>query len=102
MSTTSALSKAFGVVAVLMAGSLAGILIGSGMDQFAAAGLSQAGWLAFRDTNSWVFPTIMPWVFNGTLIVLIVASVLAEAKWPLVLWRGRRALRRRYFRDRED
>jgi hypothetical protein len=84
MYASIAVRKGFGVLAVLMTGMLAGILFGSGMDQFAAAGLPESGWLSFRNVNSWVFPTIMPWVFNGTLLALIVATVLARTSARLL------------------
>jgi hypothetical protein len=52
MPTAFAVGRVFGAVAVLMAGTVAGSLIGSRMDHFAAAGLPERGWLAFRRQQS--------------------------------------------------
>ena len=61
-----------------MIGTLAGILIGSGMGQYAVTGLPKEVWLAFRETNAWISPRVMPWIFNGSLLTLVIASVLAK------------------------
>lgn len=75
-------AKGFGVFALLMIGMLASMLLGSGMDQFAAAEMEEANWLAYRDVRGWVFPTIMPWIFNGSLPALIVVAALARDRSP--------------------
>jgi hypothetical protein len=83
MSASIAVRKGVAVFAVILIGMLAGILAGSGMDQLAVTRLPLAEWLAFRGSTAWVFPTTMPWIFNGTLLVLLIAAVLARgaARW---------------------
>jgi hypothetical protein len=86
MSASIAVRKGVAVFATLMVGTLAGILLGSGMDQLAVTRLPLAEWPAFRASTAWVFPTTMPWIFNGTLLVLLLAAVLVRrgARWLFV------------------
>jgi uncharacterized membrane protein len=73
----------FAIFAVLLLGLLAGILVGTGMDHFVATGLPAKSWTAWRQVNGWVFPTIMPWIFNVTLLVSAAAAVFnrGRARW---------------------
>jgi hypothetical protein len=66
------------IVAVLAIGLLAGILIGTGMDHYAARSLPERGWVEWRQVNGWVFPRIMPYIFNGTALALIVAAIMTR------------------------
>jgi uncharacterized membrane protein len=77
------LTSPIALFAVLSLGLLAGILVGTGMDQYAAAGLPEAASVGWRQVRSWVFPTIMPWVFNITLLLQIAAAIGcgARSRW---------------------
>jgi uncharacterized membrane protein len=77
------LPRILALFAVVFLGLLAGILVGTGMDQYAAAGLPEDAWVGWRQVRSWVFPTIMPWVFNITLLLQIAAAIVcgARSRW---------------------
>jgi hypothetical protein len=71
------------ITSVFAIGLLAGLLVGTGMDHYMAGGLPEAAWVTWRQTRSWVFPAIMPWFFNLTLLLLVAASIVngGRARW---------------------
>jgi uncharacterized membrane protein len=71
------------ILAMVSVGLLAGIMLGTGMGQYAGRSLPEANWTLEHQTTDSLFRKVMPVFFNATAILLIAASVLAKggARW---------------------
>jgi hypothetical protein len=83
MTVPVGLRSSVAVLAVLAIGLLAGILLGTGMDQYAARDLPEESWTLWAHAGAKIFPRIMPWVFNITFLALLAAAVVNRglARW---------------------
>jgi len=67
------------VLTVVAVGLLAGIMLGTGMGQFAGRNLPEANWTLEHQTTDALFRKVMPVFFNATAILLIAASALSKS-----------------------
>jgi Domain of unknown function (DUF1772) len=67
------------VLTVVAVGQLAGIMLGTGMGQFAGRNLPEANWTLEHQTTDALFRKVMPVFFNATGILLIAASALSKS-----------------------
>ena len=70
-------------LAVLFAGLVAGLLLGTAVDHQQLSVLDAANWTLARQSIDSVFSRVLPWVWNGTLILLLVAGFLnrGASRW---------------------
>jgi uncharacterized membrane protein len=71
------------VLAVVSVGLLAGLMLGTGMEQYTLRALPEAHWTLEHQTMDALFRRVMPSFFNVTAILVITASILAKgaARW---------------------
>jgi uncharacterized membrane protein len=77
------LRRSIQVLAVVMVGLIAGLMLGTGIEQHSLRALSASAWVTEHQVmDSW-FRVIMPPYWNGTALVLLVAAVLSrgQARW---------------------
>ena len=63
-------------MAVLFTGLVAGLLVGTAMEQTRLTMLPAGQWLASRQVIDALFGRAMPWFWNATLLLLIAAAVV--------------------------
>ena len=66
------------IVAVVLTGLIAGLMLGTGMDQYANQQLSGSAWTTEHQAVDSLFRRVMPTVFNGTVVVLLLATWAAR------------------------
>ncbi len=71
-----ALRKPVTFLSVLLAGLVAGLLLGTAMEQQQLTVLDAANWTLARQSIDSVFSRVLPWVWNSTLILLFLAGFL--------------------------
>ena len=83
----SRLRRSVNFVAVLAAGLVAGLLLGTAMEQGQLTVLDAANWTLARQSIDSVFSRVLPWVWNTTLILLFVAAYLnaRRSRWLFLL-----------------
>jgi uncharacterized membrane protein len=67
------------MLAVVAVGLLAGIMLGTGMGQYAGRNLPEANWTLEHQSADALFRKVMPVFFNATAILLIAASALSRS-----------------------
>jgi uncharacterized membrane protein len=70
-------------VGVVLVGLIAGLLVGTAMEQHTLRNLSGPAWVAARHSIDALFSRVMPWVWNATLMILLVAAGVnaGRARW---------------------
>ncbi len=83
------------VVAVLLVGFVAGLLVGTAMEQKTLEVLEGDAWVTARHSTDAVFSRVLPWWWNGSLPLLFFAAHLraGTGRWMFVgsggcCWRG--------------
>ena len=73
-------------VAVLLVGLMAGLLLGTAMEQGTLRVLDGAGWITARHGTDALFGRVLPWFWNTTLLLLFFAGTLhrGQARWMFV------------------
>ncbi len=73
-------------LAVLLVGLIAGLLLGTAMEQGTLRVLDGAGWVTARHGTDALFGRVLPWFWNTTLVLLFVAGYLqrGQARWMFV------------------
>jgi len=66
------------VVAVVLTGLVAGLMVGTGLDQYANEQLSATAWTTEHQVVDSLFRHVMPTLFNGTVVVLLLATWAAR------------------------
>lgn len=81
MSLTLIASVSF--AAVLLAGLIGGLLLGTAIEQHTLKVLPGPWWLTARHSTDAVFSRLLPWLWNGTLLLLFAAAYLNRdgARW---------------------
>ena len=74
----SPVKKFICVTAVLLTGLLAGLMLGTAMDQYAAHLLSASAWITGHQITDAFFRRVLPTFFNLTLLTLIAATFAAR------------------------
>ncbi len=71
------------VLAVVLVGLIAGLLVGTAIEQKTLLVLNPAAWTIARHSTDAVFSRLLPWWWNSTLILLFVAAYLnrGAARW---------------------
>ncbi len=69
--------------AVLLAGLIGGLLLGTAIEQHTLKVLSGSSWLTARHSTDAVFSRLLPWLWNATLLLLLGAAYLnhGSARW---------------------
>ena len=67
------------ILAVVAVGLLAGIMLDTGMGQFAGRNLPEANWTLEHQATDALFRKVMPAFFNATAILLIAAAALSKS-----------------------
>ena len=69
--------------AVLFAGLIGGLLLGTAIEQHTLKVLSGASWIIARHSTDAVFSKLLPWLWNATLLLLFAATYLnhGSARW---------------------
>lgn len=70
------------VVAVLFSRLIAGLLVGTAMEQSRLSVLPAESWLASRHSIDALFSRAMPWFWNTTLLLLLAAAALNRGTPP--------------------
>ena len=80
------LVDAVSFVAVLLVGLMAGLLLGTAMEQGTLRVLDGAGWITARHGTDALFGRVLPWAWNTTLLLLFFAGYLqrGQARWMFV------------------
>ena len=70
-------------LAVVFAGLIGGLLLGTAIEQHTLRVLDGRAWLTARHSTDAVFSRLLPWVWNTTLLLLLFAGYLnrGEARW---------------------
>ena len=70
-------------LAVVFAGLIGGLLLGTALEQHTLRVLDGQAWLTARHSTDALFSRLLPWVWNSTLLLLLFASYLnrGEARW---------------------
>ncbi len=70
-------------LAVVFAGVIGGLLLGTAIEQHTLRVLDGRAWLTARHSTDAVFSRLLPWVWNTTLLLLLFAAYLnrGEARW---------------------
>jgi uncharacterized membrane protein len=77
------LSGSVQMLAVFMVGLIAGLMVGTGIEQHSLRALSASAWVTEHQVmDSW-FRVIMPPYWNATALVLVIAAFLSrgQARW---------------------
>lgn len=77
------LSGGVQMLAVIMVGLIAGLMLGTGIEQHSLRALSASAWVTEHQVmDSW-FRVIMPPYWNATALVLVIAAFLSrgQARW---------------------
>ena len=71
------------LLACILTGLIAGLMLGTGMEQHTLVALSPSAWTTEHQTMDALFSRVMPIFWNGTIIVLLVATFLnrGSARW---------------------
>jgi hypothetical protein len=71
------------IMAVMLTGLVAGLMVGTGMDQYASQQMSGPTWTNAHQAIDALFGRVMPILFNGTIAVLLVATwaALGTGRW---------------------
>jgi uncharacterized membrane protein len=71
------------LLAVLLVGLIAGLLVGTAIDHHRLTVLDAAAWTAARQSIDGVFSRLLPWWWNTTLILLFFAAYLnrGRSRW---------------------
>ena len=71
------------VFAVVLIGLLAGLMLGTGMQNFTYRHLGATGWVEQHQAQDALFRRVMPTFFNVTLLLLAAAAVVSRgaARW---------------------
>ena len=74
------------VGAVLLVGLIAGLLLGTAMEQKTLEVLDGAAWITARHSTDAVFSLVLPWWWNGSLLLLFWAAYLrvGVGRWLFV------------------
>ena len=69
--------------AVLLAGLIGGLLLGTAIEQHTLKVLSGSAWITARHSTDAVFSKLLPWLWNATLLLLFTAAYLnrGNARW---------------------
>ena len=73
-------------LAVVFAGLIGGLLLGTAIEQQTLCVLDGRSWLIARHSTDAVFSRLLPWVWNATLLLLLFAGYLnrGEVRWLFV------------------
>ena len=71
------------LLAVLLVGLIAGLLVGTAMDHHKLRVLDAVAWTSARQSMDGLFSKLMPWWWNTTLLILFFAGYLNQgrARW---------------------
>ena len=71
------------VLAVLLVGLIAGLMLGTGIEQHSLRALSASAWVTEHQVMDAVFRVVMKPFWNGTVLVLIVAAIVSRgnSRW---------------------
>jgi uncharacterized membrane protein len=71
------------VFAVLLVGLIAGLMLGTGIEQHSLRALTASAWVTEHQVMDAVFRVVMKPFWNGTVLVLIVAAIVSRgsARW---------------------
>ena len=67
-------------VAVALVGLMAGLMLGTGMDQYTHRQLDAAGWVTEHQVMDALFRRVLPAAWNATLLLLVVAAVVTRGR----------------------
>ena len=72
---------------VILVGMMAGLMFGTGMDQYTHRQLSASGWVTEHQVMDALFSRVLPPLWNLTMVALAVAAVLSHgrARWLFAL-----------------
>jgi len=71
------------IAAVLLVGLIAGLMVGTGMDQYTHRLLDARGWVTEHQVMDALFRRVLPIWWNATIVVMIAAAVVSRggARW---------------------
>jgi uncharacterized membrane protein len=71
------------ILAVLMVGLIAGLMLGTGIEQRSLRALDMFAWVTEHQVMDAVFRRVMPPFWNGTAIILVIAAILSRgsSRW---------------------
>jgi uncharacterized membrane protein len=77
------LKQAIHILAVIMTGLIAGLMWGTGMDQYTHRLLSASAWVTEHQVMDALFSRVMPPFWNASVLVLFIAAFLSgrSARW---------------------
>ncbi len=70
------LGKPVSLLAVILVGLIAGLLVGTAIEQKTLTVLDPAAWTIARHSTDAVFSRVLPWWWNSTLLLLFFAAYL--------------------------
>ena len=75
------------VLAVVLVGLIAGLLVGTAIEQKTLLVLDPAPWTIARHSTDAVFSRVLPWWWNSTLVMLFLAAYLNRggARWMFLV-----------------
>jgi uncharacterized membrane protein len=77
---TERLRKPVSLLAVLLVGLIAGLLVGTAIDHHRLRVLDAAAWTLARQSIDAVFGKLLPWWWNITLLLLLFAAYLNQGR----------------------
>jgi len=71
------------VLSVVLVGLLAGLMLGTGMDQYTHRLLSASGWTMEHQVMDALFRRVLPTFWNFTVLMLVVSAIVSRgaARW---------------------
>ncbi len=81
------LVKPVSVLAVVLVGLIAGLLVGTAIEQKTLEVLDGPAWITARHSTDAVFSRVLPWWWNSTLLLLFFAAYLNRggARWMFLV-----------------
>ena len=75
------------VLAVVLVGLIAGLLVGTAIEQKTLNVLDGPAWITARHSTDAVFSRVLPWWWNSTLVMLFLAAYLNRggARWMFLV-----------------
>jgi hypothetical protein len=77
------LKQSLYILAVIMTGLIAGLMWGTGMDQYTHRLLTASAWVTEHQVMDALFRHVMPPFWNASVLVLLIATILSHrsARW---------------------